>query len=823
MSRSPSRLLLALSLLSAPALAQVGVSPVRRIPVEGTPIVLETWEATDLDGSGQDFYRVSLDGETFSRARRTSYEIKLVHGDFDPAQEAVAPQRLADAGGELRIVQFVTPPLDAFRGAIEAAGGEVHRYLARHAFVVRMNEETEATVAELPYVRWIGAYHPAYRFDPDLSPSLGGGTLPTQRYRIQVLERGIEQKQLVAQRIENLGGSVVQLYPDGFLFDAILSEAQLEQVLRWNEVFFVDLWQAPEDDMALVRQKGGADQIELDYGFTGQGVRGECMDGNVNTSHPDLQSNPVILHGNNVGSASHGTPVTGVVFGDGATEANARGLLPDGQPIFGDYGQVFNRYAHTAQLLQAPYFASFQTNSWGSGLTTNYTNTTTELDDILFINDLLVTQSQSNTGSQDSRPQAWAKNIVSVGAVRHLNDLNSDNDFWGGSASIGPAADGRIKPDLHFWYDSIFTVSENGHGNFCCTSAATPVVAGHFGLLMQMWHENLFGTSPGGATVFDSRPKATTARALMINTAWQYDFSGTDDDLTRTHQGWGRPALKRLNSLRDKLFVVDETDVLQPFESAQYNVIVAPDEPTLRVTMVYLDRAGTTSSSQHRINDLSLRVTSPDGTQYWGNNGLDIGRWSTPGGASNDIDVVENVKLQDPQPGTWLVEVFADEIILDTHTETSQVDADFALVVSGVVGSCEAPDPYCISTPNSTGSTALISASGSTSIANNDLVLTTLGLPPQQFGLYFYGASQNGIFFGDGVLCVGSPNYRLPVTPIGSFGEAIHELDVTDPPNAPAQILGGSTWNFQFWYRDPGGPGGTGFNLSDGLSVVFCE
>ena len=47
-------------------------------------------------------------------------------------------------------------------------------------------------------------------------------------------------------------------------------------------------------------------------------------------------------------------------------------------------------------------------------------------------------------------------------------------------------------------------------------------------------------------------------------------------------------------------------------------------------------------------------------------------------------------------------------------------------------------------------------------------------------------------------------------------------LDITDPPSPSGQITVGSSWNFQFWYRDPAGPGGTGFNLSDGLHAIFC-
>lgn len=34
-------------------------------------------------------------------------------------------------------------------------------------------------------------------------------------------------------------------------------------------------------------------------------------------------------------------------------------------------------------------------------------------------------------------------------------------------------------------------------------------------------------------------------------------------------------------------------------------------------------------------------------------------------------------------------------------------------------------------------------------------------------------------------------------------------------------ILAGEPWNFQGYYRDPGGPGGSGFNLTNGLSILF--
>ena len=45
-------------------------------------------------------------------------------------------------------------------------------------------------------------------------------------------------------------------------------------------------------------------------------------------------------------------------------------------------------------------------------------------------------------------------------------------------------------------------------------------------------------------------------------------------------------------------------------------------------------------------------------------------------------------------------------------------------------------------------------------------------------------------------------------------------LDFSTPPRSGGLIQPGSSWNFQFWYRDSAG--GNGFNFTDALSVNFC-
>ncbi|HQL55297.1 MAG TPA: hypothetical protein PLQ87_11365, partial [Phycisphaerae bacterium] len=444
--------------------------------------------------------------------------------------------------------------------------------------------------------------------------------------------------------------------------------------------------------MNNARALGGANYIETLAGFNGLGVRGEVFDAGFNLGHVDFQSRPLIQHGQ-TGSDSHGASTSGIVFGDGTGNALARGLLPAGQGIVGDYNYVgmtgTSRYNHTSAQVQAPYFCVFETSSVGSSQVTTYTTISADTDDMLFDFDVVHCQSQSNLGTQSSRPEAWAKNIISGGGVNHYDDQNWTNDCWCGDASIGPAADGRIKPDLCAFYDDILTTTSGSSTayttSFGGTSGATPIIAGHVGLFFQMWASGLFNNAvdPEG-TVFDNRCHMTTAKAMMINNARSYPFSGTSHDLTRTHQGWGFPNLQRMYDQRAKTFVINETQLLTNLQTMEYALNVEPGEAEFRATLVYADPAGVPSSSQARINDLTLQVVAPGGTIYWGNNGLLVGNYSTAGGAANHVDTVENVFVQNPAGGLWVVRVIAEEINQDSHVETPALDADFALVVTGV-------------------------------------------------------------------------------------------------------------------------------------------
>lgn len=663
-----------------------------------------------------DSYRVSLDGVNFSRALPRRGEILLRYKTFDPLLDAppsVQPELRAMAHDldpqrkDAYIVQFHTQALVPYQEALHALGAEITVPLPHHALIVRMDSHARKSVAQLPFVRWLGAYQPAFKLQPGLESLIRDFPYEPIRYNVMVLKRGMQQG--VANEILNLGGSV-EVQGESPMLQVTLNGDQLKKVAELSQVLYIDEWTGTGDDMDMVRAMVGADYLQSVEGYTGQGVRGQAFDDGVRDTHQDFQQNPPQFHtNNNPSDFNHGTPVYGIIFGSGYGDAQARGLLPDAeQPLFAsryqelsEYGGRTDRYTQASELVDpaGPHRGVFQSSSWGHSQTQSYTNVSSEMDGILFDLDFLYCQSQSNTGNRNSRPEAWAKNAVSVGGIHNDgDDTTRSGDYWQ-SASIGPAADGRIKPDLSNQYGYVWTTDDTGdtrYANFGGTSGATPATAGAFGLLFQMWADGVFDGGPGkNRDVFNTRPHFTTAKAIMINSAYQYPFSGESHNLTRVHQGWGFPDVQSLYDVAQANswslpILIDESAILAPLDTHTYSLDSDGTGP-LKATLVYADPPGTTSSSLHRINDLTLKVTSPGGTIYWGNNGLKAGNWSTSGGSPNTIDTVENVFIQNPTAGTWTIQVLGDEIVQDSHVETSATDADYALVVTG--GSSGPNDP----------------------------------------------------------------------------------------------------------------------------------
>ncbi|MCP3918682.1 MAG: hypothetical protein GY711_24310 [bacterium] len=135
---------------------------------------------------------------------------------------------------------------------------------------------------------------------------------------------------------------------------------------------------------------------------------------------------------------------------------------------------------------------------------------------------------------------------------------------------------------------------------------------------------------------------------------------------------------------------------------------------------------------------------------------------------------------------------------------------------------------YCTpNLPNSTGMPSTIIATGSDLVLDNDVTLTAVGLPLNEFG-YFLASSDQGFIpmpgGSAGNFCLGGGanlgRYDGMVQNSGATGEFSILIDLTAVPIATAPgttpILPGLTWNFQGWHRD-----GATSNFTDGVSILF--
>ena len=94
-------------------------------------------------------------------------------------------------------------------------------------------------------------------------------------------------------------------------------------------------------------------------------------------------------------------------------------------------------------------------------------------------------------------------------------------------------------------------------------------------------------------------------------------------------------------------------------------------------------------------------------------------------------------------------------------------------------------------------------------------------LVPGQALVPFMGTSAPPVPFGNGLLCVGGATWRLPLRAVESWGAvSIDPFGETASLPPAAQLVPGSTWSFQLWYRDGGGACRSSFNTTNAVQVT---
>ncbi|MEM9800726.1 MAG: hypothetical protein AAGA20_10410 [Planctomycetota bacterium] len=136
---------------------------------------------------------------------------------------------------------------------------------------------------------------------------------------------------------------------------------------------------------------------------------------------------------------------------------------------------------------------------------------------------------------------------------------------------------------------------------------------------------------------------------------------------------------------------------------------------------------------------------------------------------------------------------------------------------------------YCMANVNSSGATAVMSASGTNLVADNDFTLQCDSMPTFAFAFFLTSTVQDFVMnpgSSAGNLCLGGSIGRFvgpgQIQNSGAAGSVSLLTDLNNQPTpvGPVIVAPGETWNYTCWFRDVSVLGTTS-NFADGLEVTF--
>jgi len=295
---------------------------------------------------------------------------------------------------------------------------------------------------------------------------------------------------------------------NGYKIDEIsFSSNRLTITIKFNDLAIIanmsSVWYIePIDPPSLKENKTGrtlhrSNTINTKYAsgrhYNGEGINIMMQDDGIIGPHIDYQGriNQTSFGGssNNL-SNTHGDHVAGTIMGSGNLDPIAAGMA--NAAFLYVYDASNNNYSTAFPDLYIDDNVVITSKSYSNGCNAGYTSLSQELDQQINLHPALIhVFSAGNSGSDDcgyGAGSGWGnvtgghkqgKNVIAVSSLTSTSELAN-------YSSRGPAADGRIKPDIGAKGSNVnSTVPTNDYNSASGTSMSCPGIAGVMGQLYQ--------------------------------------------------------------------------------------------------------------------------------------------------------------------------------------------------------------------------------------------------------------------------------------------------------------------------------------------------
>lgn len=546
-----------------------------------------------------------------------------------------------------RFIQFSSIPTTAQKSSIQQSGIILLQYMPHNAFMAAIPQNYNRNLLNSFNVRSVVPMDALHKINKKLLGDIPSYAIPEKGMIDVRFQYMLNIDAQTARNLTTAYGTILEEMPSNHLITLRMPQSGIFTLAQQSFVYYIDAIDAPstpDDTKGRSLHRSNVINTALPMGrhYNGSGVAAALADDGTVGPHIDFTGR--LTNHQTTPGGFHGDMTGGILAGSANLNPVYRGMA-DGVQLhvwdINNYPQIINAVANNAT-----YGTTVSSTSYSQGCN-EYTTDTQFGDQTIYDNPQLeyVFSAGNNQGGNCNYGAGAGWGVITGGYKQGKNVITCANldalEVLDPSSSRGPAADGRIKPDISSnGRDQMSTDENNTYQVGGGTSAACPGIAGICTQLIQAYKELNAATDAPTALI----------KACLLNSA--EDIGNAGPDYT---YGYGRVnSLRAVQTLEDNRYL--NTTIAQGATNT-HTITVPANVIQMRVMVYWHDVGGNPASATALINDLDMQVIDPLPTA-WDPWILDptpvVANLTTPAiRAPDHLNNMEQVTIDNPAAGSY--------------------------------------------------------------------------------------------------------------------------------------------------------------------------